>query len=279
MPDGILRPTEADAVDAWAALVDADAAQVARVREPEPRGDYYATTAARFRPGSRASLELPLIEVHARPGDTWLDIGAGGGRFAIPLSRHVARVIAIEPSEAMRGALTTAAAEAGRANIEIHDRRWPAADWTAPADVSLAAHSLYDIRAIAPFLDAMEQHTHRLCIAVFGDQPRGAHLARLFEAAHSEPLATLPALREFIALLSARGRRFDVATVAAEPEAVVSLDEAAALARRLLWLAAGSAKEQRMRSLIEAWWAVPGGIALPPGRRFLGVVSWEPDRP
>ena len=71
----------------------------------------------------------------------------------------------------------------------------------------------------------------------------------------------------------------DVATVPAEPEAVVFLDEATALARRLLWLAPGLAKEQRMRSLIEAWWAAPGGIALPPGRNFLGVVSWEPARP
>lgn len=249
------------------------------MREPEPRGDHYAATAPQFRPGSRAPLELPPLEAHARAGDIWLDIGAGGGRFAIPLSRRVARVIAVEPSESMRGTLATAAAEAGRSNIEVHGRRWPASDWTAPADVSLAAHSLYDIREIAPFLDAMEQHTRRLCIAVFADQPRGAHLARLFEAVHGEPLATLPALREFIALLSARGRRFDVATVAAGPEAAVSRDEAAALARRLLWLAPGSAKEQRMRSLVEAWWAVPGGVALPPGRRFLGVVSWEPARP
>lgn len=279
MTDGLLRPSEADAIAAWAALVDADAAQVARVREPEPPGDFYAPMAERFRPGPRAGLELPLLEAHAQPDDTWLDIGAGGGRFAIPLSRRVARVIAIEPSEAMRATLASAATEAGRTNIEVHDRRWPAAGWTTLADVSLAAHSIYDIREIAPFLDAMERHTRRLCIAVLADQPRGAQLARLFEAVHREPLATLPALREFIALLAARGRRFDVATVTGEPATTVSLDEAVAAARRLLWLAPGSEKERRMRSLIEEWWTVPGGIALPPGRRFLGVVSWEPASP
>lgn len=259
--------------------MNADAAQVSRVREPEPPGDFYAPMASRFRPGSRAALELPLLETHARPDDLWLDIGAGGGRFAIPLSRHVARVIAVEPSEAMRATLTSAAAEAGRTNIEVHATRWPDPSWTTEADVSLAAHSIYDIREIAPFIDAMEWHTKRLCIAVLADQPRGAQLARLFEAIHGEPLATLPALREFIALLAARGRRFDVATVPAEPAATTTLDEAVAAARRLLWLAPGSAKEQRMRALIEEWWAVPGGVALPPGRRFLGVVSWEPARP
>lgn len=279
MPGGPLRPSEADAIAAWAALVDADAAQVARVREPEPPGDFYAPMAGRFRLGSRAALELPLLETHARPDDTWLDIGAGGGRFAIPLSRRVARVIAVEPSEAMRATLTSAATEAGRTNIEVHDRRWPAADWPASADVSLAAHSIYDIREIVPFLDAMERHSRRLCIAVLADQPRGAQLARLFEAVHGEPLATLPALREFIALLSARGRRFDVATVVGEPATVVPLDEAVAMARRLLWLAPGSEKERHMRSLIEEWWTAPGGIALPPARRFLGAVSWEPASP
>ncbi|MBM4411190.1 MAG: class I SAM-dependent methyltransferase [Chloroflexi bacterium] len=153
MTDGLLRPSEADAIAAWAALVDADAAQVARVREPEPPGDFYAPMAERSRPGPRAALELPLLEAHARPDDTWLDIGAGGGRFAIPLSRRVARVVAIEPSEAMRATLASAATEAGRTNIEVHDPRWPAAGWTTSADVSLAAHSIYDIREIAPFLD------------------------------------------------------------------------------------------------------------------------------
>ncbi len=248
------------------------------MREPEPPPDFYASTARRFRPGARASLELPLLEAYARPGDTWLDIGAGGGRFAIPLSRQVARVVAVEPSEAMRGTLASAAAEGGLTNIEVHDVHWPDPGWAVEADVSLAAHSMYDIREIVPFLDAMERHTRRRCIAVLADQPRGAHLASLFEAVHGEPLATLPALREFIALLSARGRRFDVATIAAEPSDVVPLDEAAALARRLLWLAPGSAKEQQMRSLIESWWTVPGGIAMPPGRRYLGAVSWEPAR-
>jgi len=248
------------------------------VREPEPPGDYYAPLAAQFQPGNRATLEFPLIEPFARSGDTWLDIGAGGGRFAIPLSSRVSRVIAIEPSEAMRATLISAAAEAGSTNIEVHDQRWPAAGWSASADVSLAAHSIYDIREIAPFLDAMERHTRRVCIAVFGDQARGASLAPLFEAVHGEPLAALPALREFIALLGARGRRFDVATVAAEPPGVMSLDEAVSSARRLLWLAPGSAKEQRIRALIDEWWRTSSGIALPVGRRYLGVVSWEPPR-
>ncbi len=271
-----LRPSEADAAAAWAAMVDADAAQVARVREPEPAGDFYAPIAPRFRAGARPSLELPPLLAHAEAGDTWLDIGAGGGRFALPLSEHVARVIAVEPSEAMRAVLTEGIRETSRSNVSVRDLYWPDPAWTDRVDISFAAHSIYDIHEILPFIDAMELHSKRLCIAVLADQPRGAHLARLFEAVHGEPFAPLPGLREFIALLSARGRRFDVTTVTGEPTATTSLDDASAHARRLLWLTAGSPKEQRIRALVEEWWPAPGGVLLPAARGYFGIVAWQP---
>ncbi len=257
-------------------MVDADAEQVARVREPEPAGDFYSHIAPRFRPGARPSLELPPLLAHAEPGDTWLDIGAGGGRFALPLSEHVARVIAVEPSEAMRNVLRDAIRAGARPNIEVRDLYWPSLAWADDVDVSFAAHSIYDIREIAPFLDAMERHSRRTCIAILADQPRGAHLAPVFEAVHGEPFAPLPGLREFVALLSARNRRFEVATVSGEPAEVTSLDEAATLVRRLLWLAPDSPKDQQARALIDQWWSVPGGVRLPQARGFFGIVAWEP---
>ena len=273
-----LRPDEVTALASWAALVDADGEQVARVREPEPPHDHYAPTAQRFRPGGLSSTELPVLQALARPTDVWLDIGAGGGRFAVPLAAQVARVIAIEPSGAMRETLTAAAADAGRTNIEVHDVRWPAAGWAEDADVSLAAHCLYDIREAAPFLDAMEAHTRRLCVAVFRQFGRGTHLARLFEAVHGEVLQTLPALREFVALLGARGRRVEVETAPDDARGVVPREQAFRETRRLLWLAEGSAKDAQMQQLVEEWWAVPGGIELPVASEFVGVVTWEPPR-
>lgn len=276
-PPSVLRPTETEALTAWAALIDADAAQVARIREPEPAADHYAAMAARFRPGGLPSLELPVLESFAQPGETWLDIGAGGGRFAVPIAARVAGVVAIEPSESMRSTLAAAAAEAGAANIEVHALRWPDAAWTEAADVSLAAHCLYDIRAIAPFLDAMERHTRRLCIAVFGQAARGASLAPLFEAVHGESLQSLPALREFVALLGARDRRYEVRTVGSgQTTDLTPRDQAHEIARRLLWLSPGSAKDRQMQALIDAWWGTPDGIALPAARPMIGIVSWLP---
>jgi hypothetical protein len=73
-----LRPTEAEALAAWAALVAGDAEQVPRLREPEPAGDYYLPNAARFRAGAQPSPGLPVLEVLAAAGETWMDIGAAG---------------------------------------------------------------------------------------------------------------------------------------------------------------------------------------------------------
>jgi SAM-dependent methyltransferase len=271
-----LRPGEQEALAAWATLVAADAAQVARVREPEPPPDHYASVAHRFRPGGLSALEWPVLEALVGPGETVLDIGAGGGRFAIPLAKGGARVIAVEPSESMRRTLEAAAREAG-VEVEVHDLRWPADGWEMAADVSLAAHACYDVAAIGPFLDAMERHTRRLCIAMFGQFARGAHLAALFEAVHGEPLQTLPALKEFVALLGARNRRYEVRTVGlGEAFELIEREEAFELARRMLWLAPGSGKDERMRELLEGWWGRPEGIEMPAFRRFIGVVSWEP---
>jgi hypothetical protein len=114
-------------------------------------------------------------------------------------------------------------------------------------------------------------------VAMFGERARGASLAALWEAVHGEPMATLPALHEFVALLGARGRRYEV-TAAGRTEAREPLPPEAAYAngRRLLWLAEGSEKERRMRALMDEWYGEGDEIALPAGRRYVGVVAWEP---
>lgn len=271
-----LRPTEEEALAEWRRLVAADAEQVARLREPEPERDHYRATAGRFRAGGALpALELPLLESLIEPGETLLDIGAGGGRFAVPLARRAGRVIAIEPSEAMRTNLEGSAAEAGVTTIELHDRRWPDPAWSESVDVSLASHVLYDITEVGAFLDAMEQHSRRLCVVALGETARGAQLAALWQAVHGEPLQTLPALRELLALLGARRRHYELRIVMSPAAEPAEAEEAFEMARRLLWLASGSAKEAQMQELVREWYGEPDGrVTLPAMRDFIGVVSW-----
>ncbi|MFA7295558.1 MAG: class I SAM-dependent methyltransferase [Dehalococcoidia bacterium] len=272
-----LRPSEGDALDAWRALVLADREQVSRIREPEPPTDHYAETAARFRAGVRAVPELESLVALAHPDDVWLDIGAGGGRIAIPLANAVQRVIAVEPSPAMREQLSASARDARVENIEVRSTRWPDPSWDTPVSVALSAHSLYDIEDVGPFLDAMERHASRLCVVVLRPWARGAHLADLFEAVHGEPMCTLPALREFVSVLGARGRTYEVrmSPAASSPRAAATQDPFIEV-RRLLWLASGSEKDERMQELVGAWWAREHGIHVPVPPAGIGIVSWQP---
>ena len=274
----ILRPTEAEALAAWRRLVEADREQVERLREDE-RGDYYESVAGSFRPGRRESVEWPLVAAHARPEDTWLDIGAGGGRFAVPLAEIVAHVIAVEPSESMRGALAQAIAESGQANIEVREPYWPVPGWADEVDVSLAAHATYYTADMGAWLDAQDAATRRTGIGIFGCHARGAQIADFFEAVHGEPMATLPALREFVAVLGARGCQYEVRTVTTNEQAVPRpAEDAYGTLRRLLWLREGSERDARMQQLADEWYGKPDGLALPPMRPWVGVVSWTPRR-
>ena len=91
---------------AWAARVAAEHEQADRVRSDDPGRDFWRGLAHRFVAGSREEAYrdetlvalLPIV----KGDDTILDVGAGAGRLAVPLAEHCKRVIAVEPSEAMR---------------------------------------------------------------------------------------------------------------------------------------------------------------------------------
>ncbi len=61
----------------------------------------------------------------ARPDSTWLDIGAGAGRYTLPLALRVRQVIAVEPSAGMRRALRTGLDEHGIDNVRVVPGFWP----------------------------------------------------------------------------------------------------------------------------------------------------------
>ncbi|MDA0364565.1 MAG: methyltransferase domain-containing protein [Chloroflexi bacterium] len=281
LPNNALRPTADEALAAWRDLILANREQIERLREDERRSDFYARRAPQFQPGAIESPELEFVRALAQPGDTLLDIGAGGGRFAVPLAPHFASVAAVEPSPAMRETLAAAAADRGVTNISVHDLRWPASDGTAlpSGDVSLVAHVLYDIDGLGPFLDALEAQTRRTCVVLLGDRAPSTAVERAWRGVHHEPLHALPALREFLAVLGARQRRFDVRTFdarggGAEP---LPFDQAHAMARRLCWLAEGSEKDVRLGALLrEHFGTADGTIALPPRLAFTALVTWLP---
>ena len=99
---------------AWAARVVANREQVDRFREVPDGKDFYAPVTGLFRadPLRTDDSTLDVLRGHVRPGETWLDIGAGAGRFALPIAADLApsggAVVALDPSVGMLGALARA---------------------------------------------------------------------------------------------------------------------------------------------------------------------------
>ncbi|MGZ3586734.1 MAG: NTP transferase domain-containing protein [Candidatus Limnocylindrales bacterium] len=266
---------------AWAMRVRANRAQVDRVREAPDGADFYASTTSIFRadPDRTDDEVLDVLRALARPADVWVDVGAGAGRYALPLARLVREVVAVEPSPGMQAALQEDAAQYAIANVRALAERWPMAD-PPQGDVALIAHVGYDIEAIGTFLDALEASAARACVAVLMERAPAAAAAPYFEAIHGERRIPLPALADFLALLRARGRAPEVRLLSAHPARYATFEELLGFLRRQTWVAEGGQKDRRLIELArerairedDRW-----GLLLEPPA--IGVVTWEPGRP
>ena len=276
--------TRADlAAVAWADRVRRNREQVDRHREVPDGPDFYGPVTALFRADPRRTDEptLERLRALARAGETWLDIGAGAGRYALPLALIVEEVLAVEPSDGMRAALGELALEYGIGNVRAVAERWPPAPEGAlagvRADVALIAHIGYDIEAIGPFLDAMEGAARRLCVAVLMEQAPASLVDPFWPPIHGEPRVTLPALPEFVELLRARGSIPEVRLDARPSRGFDSVDELADFVRRQLWLAPGSIADARLSELVAAAATqAEGRWSLATPAPAVGVVCWTP---
>jgi SAM-dependent methyltransferase len=273
-----LHPDERTALRAWASRVNGDREQVERMREVDDGPDFYAPIASSFRanPFREDDVALNQLIELVEPGETWIDIGAGGGRLALPIARFASEVIAVEPSDGMLEVLRSDMLEHRIYNVRIIQSRWPLED-APPGDVALIAHVGYDIQRIGPFLDAMERSARRLCVAVMLDTPPRALVDSLWPSVHGEPRVPLPALPEFLTLLISRERQFEVRLSPRPPMSYESRDEAIGFIRRQLWIREGSGKDQALQLVLdERLQERDGRVALSWEPGVVGTVSWQP---
>ncbi len=157
----------------WRTLVEGG--RGAAFLAPDGGGDRFARMADRFGRGwSGEDPLLPLLLPLAK-GRTVIDVGAGVGRYALPLAEVAREVIAVEPSPAMRAHLEPAAA--GHANIRVVPVPFLEAD-LPPVDMVLCVHVVHFVADAPAFIrraEALSRETvafairHDAMLGGFGD--------------------------------------------------------------------------------------------------------------
>jgi SAM-dependent methyltransferase len=275
-PDA-LRPSPEDALKAWAERVRANREQVDQFREASP-ADFYAPVAGMFRsdPRRQDDPSLEVLRALVRSDDVVLDIGAGGGRYALPLALATREVIAMDPSEGMRRVLRESMAEHGIANIRVVSGRWPGDAAGLAADIALISHIGYDVEDIGPFLQTMEVAARRLCVAVLLEQPPPTEADRFWPLIHGVDRAALPSLPEFLTLLLARERLFEVQLVERSPQTYEQPDQLLAWLRQQLWTRPDGPKDiELQRVMRERLTQRDGRYALTWDPVRIGIVTWH----
>jgi len=252
-------------------------------RDGDPTRDPWRGRADRF---AAYSAELPpddplflRLRAAVHPDDTVLDVGAGAGRYAVPLAGLARAVVAVEPSPAMRRHLAARIDEASAGNVTVVGAAWPDAEVDA-ADVTLCAHVVYGVREILPFLRALDTHTRRLCLlAIRVEQHPG--MIELARVVLDEERVRQPALIDLYNALAALGIAADVQVgpVSSGFRFTDHADAAAHYADRLRIPAASPTMDRLHAALVthlvqgrDGRWRWPG--ALPRN----AIVSWTPAR-
>lgn len=269
-----LRPDPEVLGREWREIVEAEYEQVERLREWH-NTDTYQSITSRFidDPYRSDDQVLDALRELGHPEAIWLDIGAGAGRYSLPLALSSKQVIAVDPSSSMSEALKGELERHGIQNVVQRDLRWPEGSHEIQADFSLASHVGYDIREINSFIDGLEHATRERCVVLLMDSAPSGGFERLWEQVHNEPRQRLPALRDFAHLLLARGSNPEIRNFPRDHQHG-SGDEIRTSARRRLWLSERSAKDQRLQSILDE--EIANGAADFQVPLLIGMVSWEP---
>ena len=270
------------AIETWAEMVRVEHAQSDRTRGPRP-ADHWTRDAASFKadPHRQGDAMVENLRSRLAPGETLLDVGAGGGRLALPLALTCSSVTAVEPSPSMCAVLRETALEHDIQNVSIVEAGWPEA-CVEPADVTLCSHVVYVVEDIEPFVRKLDSHAHRLALAVVFQFPPQFQMSALWEQVHGEKRHALPSLPQFLPVLDELDIQPEITELDAQPAiGFPSYDDARdAIARRIYVQPDTDAMDRLNRALEQSLheqdgiWRIDGAQPLRPC-----VVSWETSAP
>jgi 2-polyprenyl-3-methyl-5-hydroxy-6-metoxy-1,4-benzoquinol methylase len=266
-------------------MVLAQQAQSDRLRERSaPRDRTFAPPSVESFRADRERADdarvLDALSALVASNGTVVDVGAGAGRFAIPLARRVARVIAVEPSDTMRNALQSDAERSGIRNIDLVASRWEQADGVT-GDVVIAAHVVYPLPDIEPFTRKLDAAARSHVAVVVFEQPPLSWLADFWPRVHAESRLPAPHLPQVLDVVAELGfGPASVELIEVEPFDLGPPETARQKLRRRLHVAPDSAADERLAAAMRELLDERDGVLVPrvqlPIR--VGLVRWTPSR-
>jgi SAM-dependent methyltransferase len=255
--------------------------QAERVRTTaDVPADFWQALAKNFRaPFDPATDPTPIgLAALIGPGDRVIDVGAGGGRIAIPLSRRCRELVAVEPSPSMRAVLDDEIARHHVRNIRVVAATWEEAG-VEPAELTFAAHVTYGIQAIAPFLRKLDAAALRHAALVTMTDPPQSPLAPFWRYVHGEDRLRLPCRDELLAVLRELGADPEVTPLGPAP--VLPLGpppEALDFLRFRLVVGPGTPADTRLHRALERLSEERDGVLWPKDApaNERSIIRWDP---
>ncbi|MFH0879900.1 MAG: class I SAM-dependent methyltransferase [Lentisphaerota bacterium] len=171
-----MKDPEIDWIQLWNGLVK----QREEARRPESvmdakdrwsvRAGEYDTVTQRRWAHKDTSREFLVSLLKSLPEPTLLDIGAGGGKWTVPLAPFTRQVTAVEPSPAMRERLQQHLARQSITNVTVVPEAWPCADLPVH-DITLCSHSMYGFSDFRSFIDSLQAITKHTCVLLMRAPP------------------------------------------------------------------------------------------------------------
>ena len=222
----------------------------------------------------------PFLRALRRATDassTAIDVGAGTGRYALPLAAGIAHVTAVEPSAAMLDVLRGETAAAGAANLTTVQSTWEEAD-VEPADLAFSSFVLPLVADAPAFVRKLEAVARRRVLLYVGAFCADAVLDPLWRHFHETPRVPGPSYLDALAVLRELGIEPRVKLVELpNRRRFATVAEAAEHYRDWLFLDDTPAVRRELEGLLSTWLLGRRGALRPPLRTFpAAIVDWAP---
>jgi SAM-dependent methyltransferase len=207
---------------------------------------------------------------------TALDIGAGTGRWAILLARHVRSVTAVEPAPAMIEVMNENIAQEGIHNVQVIQGSWPHVQ-VGLHDVSLCAHAMYSSPDLPAFVRAMVQATRHTCYMLLRVPMANSMMAEIARHIWGQPHAS-PNFTVAYNVLVDMGIHANVLMEDSglwEPETSANLEEALSDVKRRFGLLDSIEHDGYLRDLLIQRLAFRDGVYIWPREVRSALVYWD----